>query len=290
MTNSTETYWDVDGVSLQTLAQNIVTLGGDRMGVPPVRGSNLNVPHKPGSVWMPKELDERTISLGMWVQGCNPDGSIPPSTRRVFEKNWRALQRLLFTPRRQFTLTKRFWVDEDELSGLDFSGLPADGYGNRLVTASAKASYGGGLTPTMNGQRSAAFTVDLVLTDPYFYSAPITQSFGSGNHVFDVVGDDRTYKIVAKLNGDFTGATLTNTTEQVWVEYNAFSTPVASGTYITLDVDAFRAALASGAKAPGQVTHDGDPHWLFLEPGQANLLLSISGGGSVDVTYQPAWF
>lgn len=290
MTNTTETYWAVDGVSLQTLAQNITTLGDDRLSVPPVRGSNLVVPHRRGSLFMPKEADERSISLGMWVQGCAPDGTIPASMRRQFDKNWRALQRLLFTPHREFVLSKRFWVDEDDLAGMDFSGLPSDGNGYRLLTASTNASYGGGMAPSMTGVGRASFAVDLVLTDPYFYSDEIAVSLGLSNQSFSVPGDARTTKINVDLAGDLDHPQVFNLLSSGYL-YLEFNSTVAAASTVTLDVDNFRAQDGSGNKVAGYITHGGSNHWLYMDPGTVTLQAQANAGsGGVTVRYQPAWF
>ena len=69
MTNSTPEYTDVDGVSLQTMVQNLKTWGGSREAPPPVRGSDVAVPYMPGEVWLAKVPDARTITLDGWVVG-----------------------------------------------------------------------------------------------------------------------------------------------------------------------------------------------------------------------------
>lgn len=155
MTNSTPTYWSVDGESLQTYAYNIQTWGGDAQGVPPLRGDDVTVPFAEGELWQEKVPGARTISFNMWVVGANPDGSLPTegSSRELFERNWRKLRALFWNPRKQITLTKRF---KDWNTG-------------QIVSASAKAQFASGLQPTMNGTQRAQFTVQLKLTDPFFY-------------------------------------------------------------------------------------------------------------------------
>lgn len=69
MVNSTDEFWDVDGVSLQTLTQNLKSIGGDRMAPPPLRGDNPVVPGAPGSSFVAKMPGERTMTLEGWVTG-----------------------------------------------------------------------------------------------------------------------------------------------------------------------------------------------------------------------------
>src|SRR3982751_4903714 len=74
----------VNGVVLNTLANNIETLAG-RLRVPSYRTENLIVPSKHGELWVPnKKFQTNTIPLPMWVLGCNDDGEIPSgSTARI---------------------------------------------------------------------------------------------------------------------------------------------------------------------------------------------------------------
>lgn len=302
MTNTTEVFWEVDGESLQTYAFNITTLGGDRAAPPPVRGADLTVPYMPGSIWLPKVPESRIITLGMWVVGAEEDGSMPTeeSIRLKYELNWRKLRKLLWTPRRQFTLTKRFWVLEEELTeaGVVVDDLPRSGR-YRLLSASAKGSYAGGLTPVMNGPARAMFTVDIRLADPYFYSDPIEIPFSistSGanpgpNQTFEVLGDDRTTAIGLQFEGPLQAPQMTNVTHEVWARYNA---TVEDGIVVNLDVHDFQAlhdVENTPYKSSGYVMHAGDPFWLYLEPGENALSLTAnSGTGTAKLTYQPRWF
>ncbi len=274
MSNSTEVYWDVDGVSLQTLAFNIETLGGDRMGVPPVRGDDLMIPARPGRRWMPKMPDARTITLGMWVIGATEEGIAPPGgePRRQFEDNWRKLRNLLWVYNRELTITKRFYV------------------GGVLKTASAKAHFTGGLNPTMNGQQRAVFTVDLTLSDPYFYSAEKTEPLSASETVV-LEGDDVTRRIKFQVNGSRTNLVIRNTTLDIQMEYAA-----VLNTAEILDVDVYNYTSISDPdaspayKSVGFIRHEGSPSWFILQPGNNAITVSSdSGAGLVTMKYQEAW-
>lgn len=296
MTDTTETLWDVDGTSLQTYAFNIVTLGGSRMSPPPVRGDDITIPFRPGQVFTPKTPDAQTITLGMWVSGANEDGTIPtdPGPRMFFMQNWRKLRKLLFTPRRQFVLTKRFWIPEEELEGSNMAldDLPTQS-GYRLITASAMGSYAGGLEPQMTGPGRATFTVDIKLTTPYFFSAPININLTNlaPSDTVNIVGDDRTMAIGVEFTGPLTAPQITN--GDVWFRYD---TGISLGVKVLLDVLDFQATHnylneEDSYKSAGYVVHDGDPFWLYLEPGENVIVLSSSEGtGSARLTYQPGWF
>lgn len=303
MTNTTETYWSVNGVSLQTYAWNISSLGGDRQAPPPVRGSNQQVPYMIGSRYVPKIPDSRTITLGMWVQGSQPDGTPPEDTsaRREWERNWRMLRRLLWTPRKQFTLTKRFWLLTEELleGGVDVSSLPQEGDWT-LYSASALGSYAGGLSPSMQGQAHGVFTVDIELTDPFFYgpeiSIPFSMTEGSGfpgkTRNVVILGDDRTMNIELDFEGPLTSPMVTNETEPQTLFVN-YATEVSDGESATIRVMPFNATHYTTGQpygASGNVRHRGDAYWLYLEPGQCSLKLSAQlGTGVAEARYRPAW-
>ena len=303
MTNTTETYWEVDGVSLQTYAFNITTLGGDRLSPPPVRGSNQRVPYMIGSRYVPRVPDDRTITLGMWVQGSQEDGTPPKdeSLRRQWDRNWRKLRRLLWTPRRQFTLTKRFWLLTEELeeAGVDVSVMPQEGDWT-LYSASTKGTYAGGLSPSMNGQAHGVFTVDLLLSDPFFYgdeiSIPFSMTEGSGfpgkTRNVVILGDDRTMNIELDFEGPLTSPMVTNETEPQTLFVN-YATEVSDGESATIRVMPFNATHYTTGQpygASGNVRHRGDAYWLYLEPGQCRLKLSAQlGTGVAEARYRPAW-
>lgn len=303
MTNTTQAFWEVDGVSLQTYAWNIETLGGDRAAPPPIRGSNQKVPYRPGSRFSPKVVDERVITLGMWVQGSLEDGKPPTdaSARLQWERNWRKLRKLLFRYRQEFTLTKRFWVLTADLvaAGVNTSGLPSQGIWS-LYTASAKASYGGGLSPKMNGDAHGIFTVDLVLADPFFYGDTITipfsmQSGGSNpgpTKTVSVLGDERTTWIEADFTGPLTSPKIENLSGdgELWFQYGVEISQDESASAV---VRAFSAAHTdTGGTYPtsGYVQHRGDKFWLYLDPESTQIKLSAQAGtGTAVLRYKPVW-
>lgn len=67
----------VDGISLQDMAWNIQSRGG-RWRTPEKVTSNVKVPGRSGAIWTSgKTYAENTITLGMWVRGCNSNGVVP---------------------------------------------------------------------------------------------------------------------------------------------------------------------------------------------------------------------
>lgn len=277
MSNTTDTFWEVDGVSLQTMAFNISTLGGDRASPPFLRGENLLVPAARGRRWMPKVVDQRVISLGMWVQGCTEDGLVPvgQSNRRQYDENWRKLRTLLWTPGREVTLTKRFWV------------------AGTLKTASAKAQFASGLVPFMNGPARATFTVDLALADPYFYGPDVITNLTTGTQNVTLQGDDITNEIKIHVDGARTNVKVRNATLNTDVEYHG---DVNTGAKLDIDVMKYSAIFTPSGAGPvpvsviGGIRHTGDVSWLSMRPGTNSVVVSSSSGiGAVIMTHREVW-
>lgn len=274
----TAEFWTVDGYSLQTYAYNIATWGGSRQSPPPLRGEDLLIPHRVGRAWVPKVADSKTMTMGMWVIGATDAGTVPTdgTGRRVFEKNWRLLKRLLWTPNRQIELTKRFYDDADA-----------------LVYATALAQYAGGLEPEMTGRTRAAFTVDLKLADPFFYGRPQTISLTAGTSVsVPALGDAETIKTIVTLSGPLTTPQIMlSSNPSVGFTYNG---TLGSGETLVVDIENFKATkyTASGStKAVGLITNSGASYyWLPIGPLPSSMLLSAaSGAGTASIVTQAAW-
>ncbi len=94
---TTDELWYVDDVPLNTYAYNIVTLGGSRFDLPPIRGSNMTYAYRPGQVFRPKVADQRTVTLLMWVAGVDPATAGAPGPhgpQQSWADNWNMLRRL----------------------------------------------------------------------------------------------------------------------------------------------------------------------------------------------------
>lgn len=282
MANSTDEYFSVNGESLQTYAYNIETWGASRESPPPVRGGNVTIPGMPGQVFVPKVVDSRTLTFNMWVIGATTDGYAPTGSRRAeFEKNFKALRRLLYTPGREITITKRF-------------RLPGS---NTVITATGKAQFAGGLAPTMHGRARAIMTVDLFMADPFFYGSEVTiPAFNSTSQqrTIDVAGDFRTTAITVAIAGSRVNPRIaaTNAYDSMWVKYTY---TLGTGDKASLDIPSFTAITTPGTAAAfrsgGLITHGGDKFWLALEPGSNTIqYTSTSGAGDTIIKYKPVWF
>lgn len=88
---------EIDGFNCRTEAYNASTRTG-RYSMPPLRGDNLVLPGRSGSVpVLGRPFDEGVGALAVWVTGRNPDGTFPASMsamRTQFETNMAKFQRL----------------------------------------------------------------------------------------------------------------------------------------------------------------------------------------------------
>lgn len=264
MVNTTDEYWAANGVSLQTYAQNITTFTG-RLAPPKFRGEDIVIPYAEGERFIPKVAGSRIITLQMWVRQYGTD---------AFDDNWRALRNLLWNPKAQLTLQKRFRV----------AGV--------VRTASAYAQFNDGLEPSMIGRNGAKFSVDLKLTDPYFYDdAASTFPLVNGQQNIVLPGDAETQRLQLTINGSRTNAIVRNNTLGQQVEYHD---PLTSGSTALIDVKAFSATTTpSGGAAfvsTGKVRHTGAPYFLGLAPGTNSITVSSSSGaGTIQLVARGAW-
>lgn len=275
MTNSTEVYWDVDGTSLQTYCMNVESLS-PKWTTPTHRGDDVVIAFQHGALHQRKHLEARTISLGMWVNGFGSTGAPTAlGLERQFNANMKALQALFFREfADQITLTKR-WKD------------PATG---AVVSASAKATLVSAFEPEMQGPHAARVSVELRLTDPFFYAPEVLQELTTAGSTFSVAGDVSTSKIRLVYNGALVNPEIVNSSLVPALSLRV-GLGIANGDTVTLEVADFSAARASdSANVVGSVTRSGSRSWLRLRPGSNTLSLTVSGGsGTVSIFYRPAY-
>lgn len=280
MANSTDTYWEINDVSLQTYGWNITTSGGDLMSPAPLRGDDTLIPFRPGRIIQPRVADSRSLTFNMWVLGTDSDGRVPTtrSLSNQFNKNLRMLRDLFYNQGNPVTLTRR-WVEAD---------------GN-IRTAKATAVYSGGFAPSMNGSARGTFTVEMFLPDPFFYGDEITHNFAASNQSTIgpvILGDYETTSIVLEVPGSRTNVRLTNATRDIWVNVN---TTINSDTKLSVDVNAFTAktypTTMNGVNEISKLTHSGHPFFMALSPGPQNLRISSASGTTAAlIKYRPVWF
>ena len=126
--------WKLDGLDLSTLAMSVKQRSAG-WSVPGKVGENVSVPGRNGAFWVSdKRYDEGNLTLSLWANGCNPDGTVPLSMdgRKKVRDNLDALT-ALFSQRhrllnlRQSTGTEEALVNEVDnptLTGTSGSAYP----------------------------------------------------------------------------------------------------------------------------------------------------------------------
>lgn len=261
-------FWYWNETPLQTSYYNVATFGGSRFGLPTLRGQDYQVPYRAGQLWRAKYPDSRTITLNMWTDSQMSATQAYPATdpRRAFNDNWQALRAAFFSRGAQGSvqaqLQRNWWWTQN--------GEPT------MVMSTAMAEIAGSMDPTMNGRTSAAFSVDLLLNDPYFYGPQREDAWDTGGATITAYGEGVVGEGFPSAVSDFTvtitqACTVTNSTAGVSFAHNG--TGVAAWP-VVVDPLRYTAVDADGNNCVGGVTHAGSRMWFCL----------LSGDNAVDVS------
>ena len=169
---SADEFWSVDGVPLNQFAYAVTTIGGSPRGFPTLSGSEPVYPGRVGQEFRPKSVQARTITLDMYVNGYRTDGETQAQDQDSelwFNHNWESLQRLFWTPDNQIELTRRWRVIARDRHTGEILYNDDGSYKQEVIKATAMAQISGAMEPQMTGRNRATFSVDLLLSDPYFY-------------------------------------------------------------------------------------------------------------------------
>lgn len=204
----------VDGVRLDTLANNIETLDG-RYALPAVRNEDILVPGVDGiiPIWN-QSWETNDYVLSMWVNGLDADGLMPVGSneRQEFEKNWSALARLFGVRHRPLVLRRTMGDGTVQTANA------------RVITA---------VTPKIEGRFFGRFTVLLEIYNTFWRDETLKVHDSPFTVNTDIIlnGFNETHPIKdAKIT--LTGAAVAN----------ARITDMASGHWISLPQ-----SLAAGA-------------------------------------------
>lgn len=273
--------WYFNGTPLQTSYYNVATFGGSRAGIPVNRGQDYAVPYRAGQLWRAKYPDERTVTLNMWTDSqMSASQSYPAGDPRLaFNDNWQALRRLFYTRGTAGSVQgqlQRNWF----LTG---SGSPG------LVTSTAMAEIAGSMDPSMNGRTSAAFSVDLLLSDPMFYGALRGATITTAGGNITALGEGVVGEGFASLVNAFTVAitqpcTVTNGTAGVSF---TFSNTVSVASWpVTVDILRYTATDAAGNNVVAGISHIGSRMWMALLPGLNAITVTA---GTATFTFADAY-
>jgi len=270
-------YWN--GLALNQPYWNIATFGGSRSGIPTLRGQDVPVPYRAGQSWRAKYPDERTVSLTMWLDGSGSSAQGWPAAdpHLAFNQNWQQLRAAFFTRGAagsvQGQLQRNWWLTQ--------SGT------NKLVTSTAMAEIAGSMDLTMNGRTGAAFTCDLLLSDPYFYGAQQSQACtGTGGTTVTNLGEGVAGEGFPSSVATFSvqcsaPCTVTNATAGI-------SFTLASGPSYPVTVDVLNGLITdnAGASAAGKFSHVGSRLWMCLLSGANTIQVSA---GTATFTWCPPY-
>jgi hypothetical protein len=259
-------YWN--GMPLSTAYYNVATFGGSRAGIPTNRGQDYEVPYRAGQLFRPKYPDSRTVTLTMWTdsQMSANQGYPALDPRRAFNDNWQALRAAFFTRggqgSAQGVLTRNWYLTQ--------SGSPA------MVTSAAMAEIAGSMDPTMNGRTSAAFSVDLLLSDPYFYGVARAQAVSTSGGSINALGEGVVGEGFASAVNNFTvtvsqACTVTNSTAGVAFAHSGLH--VAQWP-VVIDVLRYTATDNVGNNVIGGLSHIGSRMWMTLLSGANTIAVS----------------
>lgn len=279
MSNNTQEYWDINGVSLNQFCWSIKSIGGSRLAVPKLRGDNILYPFRTGRTFRPKKADSKVITLAMWVAGIDPATDDPAASNQdvQFNDNWRALQQLFWSPDQQLILTRRWW---------EGATAPV------LKEATALVELAGTMDPTMTGRTRADFAVDLLMADPFFYGDEIETTIEANTtEVINNPGDTEVWQNMSiTLNGELVSPVLTNLTASpnVWMRVNTsvVDDPVEINVGDAVVLNTFNDAIMTGS-----VTHSGFRGWMKLLPGNNSIKLTSLGNstGNAVLRFNPAY-
>lgn len=258
MTITTATYWDLDGIPLNTYAYNISSIGDGRTNVPTNRGGDLVIPYRRGEKYLPKIVSSRVITLGIWIGGMDEDGN-PPASGNIeaqWQENFDYLRNAFCSTTSQKVLTKRFYRD------------------GSIVAASALVEFTRGFEPQMQTAWLGRTTVTLHLADPYFYGEAVVEEFDTETAAIDVLGDTETHNILLEMGA---GTAMVN---------QAPDPNVSIGTSVAADIDVLEKKV-NGLSSPAVITTSGSDSWFALFPGSNTI---VTTGGAVTMTYRPAYF
>lgn len=278
MVNIVDEYWEVekDGTwySLHTYSYHVKTIYGGRTSPPSLRGENQYVSGVAGSFHNSKIPDEQTLTLGGWL--TNKDANNAPlhaTNKKVgFNTNWRAIRGLL-------------WRENGEQFGIRRRWYGADG---NLITATGTAEFGGNMALAENIPSAGAWSCDLIMSDPYFYGTPFTQTLAVGVAQNIVNPGDVTAHPKLVYNGILSNPQIDHGTK--WMKIGTAIAALDSVTVETSPRILTVVRASDSASLIGALTRNGSRAWLPLKPGTNSLLLSAtSGTGTVDVTVTPGY-
>lgn len=259
----------INDVTVRAYLTAVQELSGG-VATPPVLQDDFRVPGRPGATPTLPWIGARPFSIGGLIYGEVATNRTDERRRANFHDRLRGFMSLCFNGGRPVTIRREL----------------LQGNGVTLIT-SAEARYVGGLDSIGQEAANAARVVaEFSLLDGLWYETEtIDTGAKTGSFSILVPGDVWTHKVSVRFNNTASTQRLTNTTTGDWVQYGA-STAASS---VLLDVEDFTAV--QGANNRIQYVTSGDSNasyfWMTLAPGINTF--TLTGGGSVRLTYRAAY-
>jgi hypothetical protein len=266
--------WEFRSTNLTTYAYNVQYLGAG-FDVPGRRGENLVIPGKTGRyLTTSKPLDERRVSLSMWVKDVDPATGGSASEAQLLA-NLDALRGLFATG--GTGLLKH-------TMGTVIRQAPAE-----VVSAVTFEPFG-----TAPYYR---FVVEFVMADPLWRAQSATTAGPTGittspqNLTLANNGTYRNEQGTIQVTGQIVDPKFTIDAD--WVQYTG---TVAAGGTLTIDC-ANWVATNGTVDVSGDISHEGDLVWLPIPTGTAvtltvtgsNLGTALGGSPIITVSYLDAY-
>jgi hypothetical protein len=265
--------WRFKTVDLSTYAVLVRKVDGvDEL--PDLRGENIVVPAITGRRWARKRMDQKRLTLAVWVTSADAAGGLTePTNARQTRANLDSLH-ALFSGRTAGALV-RVMPDGSER------------------TASAEVVSVGNIEDDYAGQ-ALGLTVDFLLADPVFYGAAVNPSQAIAasptNFTLTNAGSAPTHRQVLTFTGPIANPRLINLTIDAGAAFYVEAlVTVASAKLLVIDCSAFT-ATNDGVNAIGSLRHSGAFEFFRLEPGANSLrVTATSPGGSLAIAYSPSF-
>lgn len=270
-TTTTSELLTVDGLPLNSFAYNIST-GTGREGVAPIRGTNTQVLGRTGELYTPmKAIDVGTLTITMWISGCNTDGSIPTGN---------TAQRTQFVTNRELLLT----LFSKRHAPINLVQTMPDGT-TRLARGDVLEAID---FTTMAGRTRAEFAVTMRLVDTYWTSSS-TATFSITNPTMGAVQtltqfDPSTGYIqdaTITVTGPITNPIITDIPSSVSIKYTG---SVPSGQTWVINCNAFTSTV-NGVSVMGNTTRLGTPFMFEISPLTTSApQISLGGTSNTSAT------
>ena len=251
--------WGFGGTWFNLAGATNVTDISSALDLPPVKGSNADIPMREGKYALIKDFDQRMVTLGMALQG---------TSIRDFETKLDALK-LLFGKR-----TRQYLQRTLEDSSVRRALAEVNKFDVKLTSPI-----------------SAKMTVDFVLAEIFFRSTiqtSDTQVISASPTLYNLTnaGNAAERAAIVTFIGTLDYPKLTNLTNGVYVGFNG---AIANLVEVVVDCGAFTCKQGT-TNYLNKLVHAGDAYFFKLEPGVNSLKVETNTlGGSVRIQFYPPW-